>query len=203
MRPITPLVACALAITGCANLPKPKLPYENLNVTSYGSLSQNRIRYCDSESHIQDDTIGGTDTLSQSIAHGITGAIFEKIGGAMTVDPKIIDEELQDQFKLPGDTGMANVIILDRNKNGIVFWFLADVVHAEEVSSAAEKYCRRHSAGQARFVGLSQTCPGQQSFPIYMNGKQFSVKPTYVISAYSCSGGTPSHRRSRHRNTDE
>ena len=130
------LAASLCLLAGCA---KPQPPYTGLDKQSYGALTN----YQDSQTH-QSVTPPLCDPQAkyqdvEQLSHWILGQLFKPVGGMTKIDNGILKEDLQDQFKVPGDIMMPTVVIIERDFHHIVFWYVADLVTLPEAADAARK----------------------------------------------------------------
>jgi hypothetical protein len=153
-------------------------PYDNVTKESYGPLANKPITTCDPN---MADPMG---QLVEDKMRDIFGKIYEPVGGTVVYDETLIKEELQDQFRLIGYHGEAYVKVLDRNENGITFWY-SNGVSADEVANAANKFCKRVKK-TASFVGAARKCGQPQLVPVKINGQVNYAIPTYAIAVFSC-----------------
>jgi len=168
-----------ILLVGCA-----KPPYEGVSALSYGQLANYQdastkasvsVPRCDPDDQID---------LTHELARRITGAILSPVGGMTNIHPSILKEELQDNFKMPGDFGEPNVLLLERTPQRIVFWYHGDVVTLQEVGKAASAYCK-HSGAQAFYEGSARRCSEPKLMPVVVNGKRTMIE-TYAISSFQC-----------------
>jgi len=180
-----------LALSACA---APPPLYSGLTRTSYGPLTPSidvgtrqpiTPPSCD-----PDRQNAGTHELARQI----TGQLFQPLTGVSKVDDTVIKEDLQGHFLMPGDPGGHPLVsILDRDRDGIVFWFNADLVSLGEIAAAANEYCTRLGRMPV-YEGSARKCSEPKLMPVAVNGKRTMIE-TYAISSFRCTGGegpTPS-----------
>ena len=174
---VAPLLA---STTGC------KSPYEGIDETAYGQLTvyrqQNQISdvpYCDSLG--ADSAALGTD---------IVYLLTKPFNDIFPVDPKLKEEGLVNEFRVPSDPmGGPTVVILRRNQRHISFWYIADSVQLAEVINAAIKYCKNAANTEAYYTGSSRQCSEPKQMGVSINGRS-TVTLTYAISAFECGDGS-------------
>lgn len=177
---------CFLA--GCAGKP----PYEGLTSQSYGPLTN----YRDTPSLCQP---GGQNNVG--LEREVIGKLFIPVGGMTKIDPKVINEELQDKFRTPGDFAMPTVVLIEDTPDRITFWYAADVVSLDEVKNAAAAHCTRTHT-QAFYQGSAKRCGETRNVPVLIQGGPSTLTDTYVISAFQCGGGqSPAHSGRRPMST--
>ncbi len=179
----------ALAFCGCQGsklnpLNQPGItakPYDGIKKNSYGALSLTPLTYCGDSNNVGEGMI--------DFGRSVMGEIYKPIGQATVYDDTIIREDLQDKFRSIGNEFLANVVVLNRDQNEIVFWFSADSVSPAEVIGAAEKYCG-YRKKKALVQGIAKRCGPSITIPaiVKINGQGSSstVAPTYVIAGFSC-----------------
>lgn len=174
MRTIGALI-CAIAVSSCT-IPQKQKTYEGLQKDSYGSLSNIQLRSCD-----PNVPASGTPELTKDIV----GLITKEINGALTYDQTIVKEDLQDQFRLPADSGEPTVAILERSQDDILFWYDLNKVSYFEVANAANKYCG-YNKRKAIPEGSAERCGQPRLLPYTVHGQRATTTPTYVISGFMC-----------------
>jgi len=171
-----------ITVSGCATQ-KQKL-FDGLTENSYGVLTDKDITVCNTDNYdyaVSKDVDAYLHTGIQSLVHTI-------IPVEGKVDKTILEEELQNNFKIPGDPGGASyVVLLKRNHNEIVFWYTLGVVLPDEVYKAANEFCGKHKK-KALLRGSSKKCSESKPsiIPIAINNVQPQVQSTYVISSFQC-----------------
>lgn len=167
------VIACAMITASCVIHHTPK-PYEGIQKNSYGNLSDITLKACD-------------ENLSPSeLTKSGFGVMFEQINGLLVYDDILVKEDLQDQFRLPADSGYATVAVISRNEEEIVFWYTMSAVSLFEVKNAAQKYCGRENKN-AIYEGSAQTCgKPEKNFPKLLKQSPDYLIPTFVISGFSC-----------------
>jgi hypothetical protein len=196
------LAGIVALLTSCASMPgggdgslgalwdavKPKPPHYGLNKQSYGPLASYRDQathapvnppHCDPEFNADENTTELARQLTAVIAAPIQGT------AAGRPDDPIATEELQHHFKFYGDpSGNPPVAILDRSRDGIVFWHDGELVILEEVANAAAEFCKRKKR-VAVYEGSARKCTEPQLMPVSINGKKTMIS-TYVITSFRC-----------------
>jgi len=173
------VLGLCIVLAGCA-----APPYQGLNKQSYGDLANYRDSVTNasiSPPHC-DPTYQYADV--NELSRQITGLITKPFGGMETIDPAVHKEDLDNNFKIPGDMGMPTVVLLERTPGEIVFWYNGELVTLAEAAKAAEVYCGRDGK-QAAYEGSSRKCSAPQLMPVAINGKSTMIT-TYVISAFQC-----------------
>lgn len=167
------VIACTMITASCVIQHKPR-PYEGIQKNSYGNLSNITLTPCDHNAPPQEWT------------KDAVGSIAKYINGGMTYDENIVKEDLQDQFRLPADTGLATVAILSRSNDEIVFWYSLGMVSYFEVSNAATKFCG-YDNRTAIPEGSAQRCgePQKNIAKVLKQDPDYFI-PTYVISGFAC-----------------
>lgn len=165
---------------GCAAQNKDP-PYYGLNKNSYGVLSTRSLKYCGIENN--PSLAPGIDAAS--ITTAITDMIMSPLRKTVTIDDTLRKEELTNHFKAPGDFGAANVAIISRTPDEIIFWHSLNLVPLSEVKSAADEYCSRENC-KSLYEGSSEQCSETTKEPMIMNGQQVSISVTQTISAFRC-----------------
>lgn len=171
-------------------------PYYGLNERSYGRLSPDyQLR----------TMCGGSDAaisgLSRSIVDGTLGRVLrpmqKRAHEDRWYDPAIVRADLQNHFPVgaawTGHNGLGSqgspVALLDRTRDKLTFWYVADVVKAEKVMAAATEYCGR-SGMTARYLGGAQACGQSHATPVVIEGQgAVRIQATYVIASYACAAG--------------
>jgi hypothetical protein len=179
-------LCCLLA--GCA-----KPPYEGLNSGSYGPLTNYRTtpQVCQQ---------GNQNSVD--LEREVIGKLFVPVGGMTKIDPQILNEELQDKFRTPGDFAMPTVVLVENTPERIVFWYVADLVSLDEVNNAAAAHCARTHA-RPLYEGSAKRCSAPHAVPVLIRGGPSTVTDTYVISAYQCIGQSPARSSRRLSPTTE
>jgi len=142
--------------------------WKKMNKYSLGRLGPKLPEYCSNQG-----PIGG---LPETITHGIFGILVAPIQGALVYDDTLVLEDLQDQFSIISDVQMPPVIVAERTKSDIAFFYSMGIVTFKEVSNAASKFCRRYQRA-ATYFGSSRMC---------VTSKGARDPFTYVISDFSC-----------------
>ncbi len=156
-------------------------PYDGVTKTSYGPLINKPAVSCDPA------MANAAGQMIQEGLRGVFSKIYEPVGGAMVYDDTLVKEELQDQFRMTGWYGAAYVKVLDRDENGIIFWYDLTGISDEELLKAATKFCTRRKKTIA-FVGAARKCGEPINVPMNINGsvQNNQAIPTYAIAEFSC-----------------
>jgi len=112
--------------------------------------------------------------------------MFTPVDAVFKPDDPIATEELQHHFKIVSSPGTTPpVAILDRNSNGIIFWYNSDLVNISEVIDAANEFCTKKKKVSV-YEGSSHKCSEPKWTPFNVGGKDIKVIETYVISSFQC-----------------
>jgi hypothetical protein len=167
-------------ISGCA---EHKPPFYGLTENSYGHLTTQKITECGLQNY---PYVGSKDKeMILDLSSSITAAITTPIKGSLKIDQTILQEELQDNFKIPGDVGQPNVVLLKRSADEIIFWYSLGVVSFNEITNAANEFCGHHNK-KALFRGSSKKCSAPIPLPFAVNHVQQQVQITNAISSFQC-----------------
>ncbi len=168
----------------------PPPPYFGLDKNSYGALSTQKLQYCDPYANTNITSDIKANDISRKLVGGILSPILKN---STTIDKTILETDLLDKFKIPGDIGVANVSILSRSPEEVVFWYVYDVVSFEEVSAAAMEFCGREKQS-AIYQGSAKRCSEPMKAPFTIRGQPVTVRLTYVISDFICKDNSSTHK---------
>ncbi|MCK8787027.1 hypothetical protein M0638_21875 [Roseomonas sp. NAR14] len=177
-QPVVLTMACLVALLAPGCLQPPPPPYQGLGRDGYGPLSRRPYGICD-----PNDT---ADPLVDGLARGVTSVFYDLMREGLQHDTALYSEGLQDQFRFSADSPYPPVVLLDRSRRGIVFWYIGRQVRDEEVANAAAKYCRQAHGLRAAYEGAARRCGEVQRVALRVNGRQLAFVPTYVIAAFQC-----------------